>query len=164
MVDFILKGKGKFDKAQLFGRSIVAFKGVGGAGVAAGVCVQGKADGVEQGGLAGAGRSADQKQPVLKAGKINIGLPGVGTKGGKAQMDRAHRQHLLSFYLAIGHLPSAVFQLGEQLLHQLHPLRVALLSLHLLVEQLEQALRRQTGRVLHRLGESRRIGRLKPQP
>ncbi len=69
----------------------MAFKGVGGAGVAAGVCIQGKADGVEQGGLAGAGRSADQKQPVLKAGKINIGLPGVGTKGGKAQVDRAHR-------------------------------------------------------------------------
>lgn len=56
-----------------------------------------------------------------------------------------------------------MFQLGEQFLHQLHPLRVTVFSLHLLVEQLEQALRRQAGRVLHRLGEGRRIGCLKPQ-
>ena len=72
VVLLVLQRKGKLDIAHLLLGGVLAFKGIGGAGVAAGVGVQRVADGVEDGGFTGAGRPADEEDAAFKAGKVNL--------------------------------------------------------------------------------------------
>ena len=66
--------------------------------IPAGGAVQGKGDGIQDGGLAAAGGAGDQEKPVLpQPGEINGFLPGVGAEGVHYKFQGTHQAFLPSW-------------------------------------------------------------------
>ena len=82
----------KRDLGQHLGLGVVATQ-VGSIAFAPGThAVQGEADGVKDGGLAGPDRPLDEEErPLTKLGEVNRRLVGEGAEGGGGQGDRAHQ-------------------------------------------------------------------------
>ena len=80
------------DLGQHLGLGVVATQ-VGSIAFAPGThAVQGEADGVKDGGLAGPDRPLDEEErPLTKLGEVNRRLVGEGAEGGGGQGDRAHQ-------------------------------------------------------------------------
>ena len=95
-----LVAEGQLDPRLRPGRGIVRAEGFAPAPLLAtgGLAVEGKADGVEDCGLARAGIPGNQEDAILaKPGKINDGLIGIGPKGRQNQLQRFHARSSNSF-------------------------------------------------------------------
>lgn len=80
VIGFSFKRKGKLNKAEILRLRVMAFKGIGGAGIAACVGIERKADGIKDGGFTGTGWSGNQENSAFKLGEINFHRVRIGTK------------------------------------------------------------------------------------
>lgn len=80
MIGFSFQRKGKFDKAEILRLCVMAFKRIGGAGIAACMGIERKADGIKDGGFAGTGWSGNQENSAFKLGEVNFHRVRIGTK------------------------------------------------------------------------------------
>ena len=80
MIGFPFQRKGKFDKAEILRLRVMAFKRISGAGIAACMRIERKADGIKDGSFAGACWSGNQENSAFKLGEINFHRVRIGTK------------------------------------------------------------------------------------
>ena len=80
MIGFSFQRKGKLNKAEILRLCVMAFKGIGGAGIAACMGIERKADGIKDGSFAGACWSGNQKNSAFKLGEVNFHRVRIGTK------------------------------------------------------------------------------------
>ena len=86
----LVVGEGEPDKGGGVRLGKVTAQGGSAPTLAAALAVEGKGDGIKEGGLAGAGIAGDEVESIGKGGKVHRLLSGVGAEGGKSQSNGFH--------------------------------------------------------------------------